>query len=26
VQLSFANFPETDDLKLFAGEVLPHFS
>jgi alkanesulfonate monooxygenase SsuD/methylene tetrahydromethanopterin reductase-like flavin-dependent oxidoreductase (luciferase family) len=26
VQLSFANFPETDDLKLFADEVLPHFS
>lgn len=26
VQLSFANFPETDDLKLFADEVLSHFS
>ena len=26
VQLSFASFPETDDLKLFADEVIPHFS
>ena len=26
VQLSFANFPETDDLKLFADEVLPRFA
>ena len=26
VQLSFAGFPETDDLKLFADEVLPHFA
>src|SRR3954452_11830513 len=25
-QLSFANFPETADLKLFAKEVLPHFA
>lgn len=25
-QLSFANFPETDDLRLFADEVIPHFS
>jgi alkanesulfonate monooxygenase SsuD/methylene tetrahydromethanopterin reductase-like flavin-dependent oxidoreductase (luciferase family) len=25
VQLSFAGFPETDDLKLFADKVLPHF-
>jgi len=25
VQLTFANFPETDDLKLFAKEVIPHF-
>ncbi|HZO31642.1 MAG TPA: LLM class flavin-dependent oxidoreductase [Chloroflexota bacterium] len=26
VQLSFANFPETHDLKLFADEVVPHFT
>jgi alkanesulfonate monooxygenase SsuD/methylene tetrahydromethanopterin reductase-like flavin-dependent oxidoreductase (luciferase family) len=26
VQLSFVGFPETDDLKLFADEVLPHFA
>jgi alkanesulfonate monooxygenase SsuD/methylene tetrahydromethanopterin reductase-like flavin-dependent oxidoreductase (luciferase family) len=26
VQLSFAGFPETDDLKLFAEQVLPHMS
>jgi alkanesulfonate monooxygenase SsuD/methylene tetrahydromethanopterin reductase-like flavin-dependent oxidoreductase (luciferase family) len=25
VQLSFAGFPETDDLRLFEKEVLPHF-
>ena len=26
VQLSFAGFPATDDLELFADEVLPHFA
>lgn len=26
VQLSFANFPETDDIELFVREVLPHFA
>jgi alkanesulfonate monooxygenase SsuD/methylene tetrahydromethanopterin reductase-like flavin-dependent oxidoreductase (luciferase family) len=25
-QLSFAGFPETDDLELFADEVAPHFA